>query len=1307
MGNIIRLFQKASHIIHKRIKAISLIALFIISLALTQTLAGANEIAITAASHIAESDRICLTGNEQLVNLGLSEVFCIKTEAKDYRLELIPNNTSREIDNIITSPEKSYRRHILVAKIDNNVELKYKRLKDPGDGRDFSHFESRITIRPDTYRVLIFDQIGKIVIDEEIAIDEQDYIFSVSENEYLKQAFKDISPDTQISENFREAIKASLFSKLWISKRRDNIAVGLENFAKNIDLDVEHLDYCLASDQKACPNKQQPTEQIQLTYYNPNNSLIGGSEPKYIDIARITYEELGITRKTSLKDRENIANSLRQRIIDATEKYRESLCENSSQIVKIKWQNRRSELPLFCVKAIVQKDESVSSRASRINNALNKLLTGEINIENIGISPIANLDQQDISDYTLQPDEDAYAIVDYGQKADTPKPILIVTELDVKLLRLSDNSNLNNLEREQSPTNTIIEAPDPATVIDDYFSKIVAAVKNFDQEDASVYFNFGVYNTRTPGFLFHRYKFEKFIKRFRKESSTSEYSNDDDDEGSLKRLFTVEKSNGDYNAHYRAAKIGNKINSITSKALFRPHHIGIFVRHQSNKPTKIQDTSALQDILTLAEDATVFIGEGKNPALDRSIMTIDPDRRLLISNKEEEEDAILKEATIISDQSFKNLIKIKKQLDIYRCNTYLTIELMLICSLRGFYYLFCTKENDKLLQKNLITFFSIVLIPLHMLIPVKLFTDLSIFRDVYSSFIWIIILFLITAFLIFELFQTNVSKKNSKAILINKPYRKILNIIYHRKALNFIRKPYSITIKYLFRLFKCLKELRYFIYVLHFILFSLCIYILADISMFGGKLSRYFGIQQAEIIKYFNEELLIVSGIIIGWMIGFYILSLLILVFFQLLRNRSNPFNKKEFWFYFINWGKIDTHPEAIIHVIAIISVILLIVILTQYFPGSGTPYFAGASAITGLIFTWSASASIADVISGIILIFFTDIEEGDWLRIGTINGQLKDQNLLVHQIKTTKNNIITVPNSKVLQEVTINHTSSHRVGNTGSIIEALAIIHTTVTIGYDVPSDDVESALKEAANLTEDLLSSDNIQNAIQNLKDSKLLEDKKYLSKDKRYLKRFCEAWKKEHNKKNLDPFVLIKSLDDFYISYELNAYLNPRVCLERPKSIPSIYSDLHKNIQRACLLQGIEILSPHYEAGRSGNDHAVPDDYAADFIQKAKEREKVGRLFIPGVTYKRKNREQVKEAGKISETKVDQCSPSRLDKEDSNNDSKNNFHNAGVERSTKNNSHDSSRSHIKNNDHQSQNSIDKKGESTSEMKDIGHSQ
>ena len=152
------------------------------------------------------------------------------------------------------------------------------------------------------------------------------------------------------------------------------------------------------------------------------------------------------------------------------------------------------------------------------------------------------------------------------------------------------------------------------------------------------------------------------------------------------------------------------------------------------------------------------------------------------------------------------------------------------------------------------------------------------------------------------------------------------------------------------------------------------------------------------------------------------------------------------------------------------------------------------------------------------------------------MTGDVIEKTLLVTRLRTIKNEEITIPNSSVLTGNTINYSAYSK--NEG------LIIHTTVTIGYDIAWKDMYQALIDAA------------------LKTQLILRDPK--------------------------PFVMQTSLDDFYVSYQLNAYTN-----EANKQA-MIYSELHQNIQDTCNERGIEILSPHYRAARDGNTKAIPPEY-----------------------------------------------------------------------------------------------------------------
>ncbi|MGD1867211.1 MAG: mechanosensitive ion channel family protein [Phormidesmis sp.] len=224
---------------------------------------------------------------------------------------------------------------------------------------------------------------------------------------------------------------------------------------------------------------------------------------------------------------------------------------------------------------------------------------------------------------------------------------------------------------------------------------------------------------------------------------------------------------------------------------------------------------------------------------------------------------------------------------------------------------------------------------------------------------------------------------------------------------------------------------------------------------------------------------------------------------------------------------------------------VITCVLASPHFPGAGTVYLAGISGFVALAFSLSAGAAVGDIIAGIVLIYFSQINEGSWIQIGEIQGEVITQNLFVHRIRTSKNEILIIPNVKVLNDKITDYSRSS--ANTQDPL----LLHTTITLGYDIPWQQVHQLLTEAAIAVN--------QDPIWAGQSSPIREDKA--------------------------PFVLQLSLDDFYVTYQLNAYTN------RPGRLSLIYSKLHENIQSKLHGAGIEILSPHYAADRDPSHPILP--------------------------------------------------------------------------------------------------------------------
>jgi small-conductance mechanosensitive channel len=67
---------------------------------------------------------------------------------------------------------------------------------------------------------------------------------------------------------------------------------------------------------------------------------------------------------------------------------------------------------------------------------------------------------------------------------------------------------------------------------------------------------------------------------------------------------------------------------------------------------------------------------------------------------------------------------------------------------------------------------------------------------------------------------------------------------------------------------------------------------------------------------------------------------------------------------------------------------------------------------------------------------------------------------------------------------------------------------------------------------------------------------------------------------------PFVWQTALNDFYVTYELNAYT------ANARDMVATYAALHASIQDTFFAAGVEIMSPHYTSIRDGNTVAMPE-------------------------------------------------------------------------------------------------------------------
>ncbi len=304
--------------------------------------------------------------------------------------------------------------------------------------------------------------------------------------------------------------------------------------------------------------------------------------------------------------------------------------------------------------------------------------------------------------------------------------------------------------------------------------------------------------------------------------------------------------------------------------------------------------------------------------------------------------------------------------------------------------------------------------------------------------------------------------------------------------------------------------------------------------------TRVFG---ESILGYLFQSLELVLSSIGKYLPNAFIIAIIIFITYYLIRLIKPFFTAIErgnlvIPGFYTDWAK-PTYNILLVIILAIAAIVAF-----PYLPGFNSPAFQGISVFLGLLLSLGSTSAIANVIGGIILIYTRAFRIGDHIQIGDVIGDLIEKNFLVIRICTPTNKIITIPNSSLLSGNVINFSISSRELNRNLIIQ------TTITLGYDLPWRKAHKTLIEAALETEHIL--------------------------------------------KEPAPFVLQTSLDNFYISYQLNAYTN------QPNLMVIIYSELHQNIQDKCNEAGIEILSPSYTSLRDGNTTTIPENYLpSDYV------------------------------------------------------------------------------------------------------------
>lgn len=199
---------------------------------------------------------------------------------------------------------------------------------------------------------------------------------------------------------------------------------------------------------------------------------------------------------------------------------------------------------------------------------------------------------------------------------------------------------------------------------------------------------------------------------------------------------------------------------------------------------------------------------------------------------------------------------------------------------------------------------------------------------------------------------------------------------------------------------------------------------------------------------------------------------------------------------------------------------IIAVIVAFPYLPGSGSAAFRGVSVLAGLMLSIGSANLVAQLTSGLSLIYGRSVRPGDYIETDKGEGVVEHIGLLACTLRTARDELVSLPHSAVAAGV-----KNFSRGREGVRFAAM------VTIGYDAPWRQVRELLLAAAADTPGIAA--------------------------------------------NPAPTVRQAGLEDFYVRYEL--LFTP----ENPADRLPLLGRLHESIQDRFHAAGVQIMSPHYLA------------------------------------------------------------------------------------------------------------------------------
>lgn len=251
--------------------------------------------------------------------------------------------------------------------------------------------------------------------------------------------------------------------------------------------------------------------------------------------------------------------------------------------------------------------------------------------------------------------------------------------------------------------------------------------------------------------------------------------------------------------------------------------------------------------------------------------------------------------------------------------------------------------------------------------------------------------------------------------------------------------------------------------------------------------------------------------------------------------------------------------PQFLMVVTAVIGVLVMLLVLPIEPETRGHVLGLFGVVFTGII-ALSSTTFVTNALAGLMLRLIRNYKAGDFIRVNDMFGRITERGLFHTEIQTAERDLTTFPNLYLITNpLTV-------VRSSGTVVSA------TLSLGYDVPYQQVEPLLVAAAEQTG--------------------LEE----------------------------PFSQVMKLGDFSVTYKISGFLH------ESKHLLDMQSKLKRAVLDGLHGAGIEIVSPNFMNQRVLDDHAamipptivtpvgpdvetapLPDDRIFDKAEIAQEKDK----------------------------------------------------------------------------------------------------